>query len=119
MNGNDISLIIAAVCAGAVTLGTLVMQVVTFLDTRKLKKMSAARDVQISLVKDLVNGRSEQLNAAIAKESYEAGRMHERLAPNEPTPPAIAVVLNPKPAPVDTQHTPAQPAAIDGSKPPG
>lgn len=86
IDGNAASLIIAAICGGIVTLGTFGMQVVTFLDTRKLKSMSRDRDVQIREVKDLVNGKSEVLQQYVAKEAYEKGREHERLAPGTPSP---------------------------------
>lgn len=110
LDGNGVALIIAAGAAGLVTIGTFAMQVVTFFDTRKLKLMSAARDVQIREVKDLVNGKSEHLQAAIAKDAYEAGRIHERTAPDLPSPSAISVVLTPSPAPsndlaADTRET--------------
>jgi hypothetical protein len=100
LDGNGIALIIGAVAAGLVTVGTLAMQVVTFFDTRKLKQMSIARDAQIATVKDLVNGKSDQLNAAIAKDAFEAGRLHERVMPNHPSPAAVSVVLTPTPKPV-------------------
>jgi hypothetical protein len=99
IDGNGISLIITACAGGLVMVGTFAMQVVTFIDTRKLKRMSSDRDVQIREVKDLVNGKSEQLNAAIAKDSFEAGRMHERVCPDQPSPAAVSVVLTPVPAP--------------------
>jgi hypothetical protein len=100
LDGNGIALIIGALAAGLVTVGTLAMQVITFFDTRKLKQMSLARDKQIATVKDLVNGKSDQLNAAIAKDAFEAGRMHERVMPEQPSPAAVSVVLTPMPAPV-------------------
>lgn len=98
LDGNGVALIIGAIAAGLVTIGTFAMQVVSFFDTRKLKMMSAARDVQISQVKDLVNGKSEHLQAAIAKDAYEAGRLHERTCPDAPSPAAVSVVLTPSPA---------------------
>lgn len=106
LDGNGIALIIGALAAGIVTVGGFTMQVVTFLDTRKVKRdtgkltqMSAARDVKIQEVKDLVNGKSDQLNAVIAKDAFEAGRMHERVMPDRPSPAAVSVVLTPLPAP--------------------
>jgi hypothetical protein len=83
---NGASAMIAAGAAAVVTVGTFAMQVVTYLDTRKLKRMSAARDGQIAQVKDLVNGKSEVLQQYVAKEAYEKGREHERLAPGTPSP---------------------------------
>jgi hypothetical protein len=106
LDGNGVALIIGAVAAGIVTVGGFTMQVITFLDTRRVKrdtgnltKMSAARDVKIQEVKDLVNGKSDQLNAVIAKDAFEAGRMHERVMPGQPSPAAVSVVLTPPPAP--------------------
>lgn len=98
IDGNGVALIIGACAAGVVTVGSFAMQVISFFDTRKLKRMSAARDVQIREVKDLVNGKSEHLQAAIAKDAYEAGRLHERTAPEMPSPSTVSVVLTPGPA---------------------
>ncbi len=86
LDGNGIALVIAACCTGAVTIGTLVMQIITFFDARQLKKLSQDRDKQIREVKDLVNGKSEVLQQYVAKEAYEKGREHERLAPGTPSP---------------------------------
>lgn len=98
IDGNGVALIIGACAAGLVTVGTFAMQVVSFFDTRKLKRMSAARDMQIREVKDLVNGKTEQMQAVIAKDAYEAGRLHERTAPDMPSPSAVSVVITPVPA---------------------
>lgn len=94
IDGNGVALIIGAIAAGLVTVGTFAMQVVTFFDTRKLKRMSAARDMQIREVKDLVNGKSEVLQQYVAKEAYEKGREHERLAPGTPSPTVGVVPVN-------------------------
>lgn len=94
LDGNGIALVIAACCTGAVTIGTLVMQVITFLDARQLKKMSRDRDIQIAQVKDLVNGKSEILQQYVAKESYEKGREHERVAPGTPSPVVAVIPVN-------------------------
>jgi hypothetical protein len=101
LDGNGIALVIAACCTGAVTVGTLIMQVISFFDARalrkeaaELKRMSEARDVQIGQVKDLVNGKSEVLQQYVAKESYEKGREHERVAPGTPSPIVAVVPVN-------------------------
>jgi hypothetical protein len=91
LDGNGIAAVIAASVAGIVSVGTFAMQVVSWRDNREIKRLSLARDVQIKQVKDLVNGKSDQLSAFVAKEAFEAGRTHEREAPNEPSPP-VAVV---------------------------
>lgn len=94
IDGNALALIIPACAAGLVTVGTFAMQVITFFDTRKLKRMSTARDQQIREVKDLVNGKSEVLQQYVAKEAYEKGREHERLAPGTPSPTVAVVPVN-------------------------
>jgi hypothetical protein len=94
LDGNGIALVIAACCTGAVTIGTLIMQIITFFDARQLKKLSMARDNQIREVKDLVNGKSEVLQQYVAKEAYEKGREHERLAPGTPSPTVGVVPVN-------------------------
>jgi hypothetical protein len=116
IDGNGVSLIIGAACAGIVTVGTFVMQVVTWKDARELKRLSIARDqtmaaqgAQLKVVKDLVNGQSEVVKAYVAKEAYEKGREHERVAPGTPSPvlavspvstvaTAVLPVLDPTPA---------------------
>jgi hypothetical protein len=77
------------------------MQVVSWRDQRKLKLaqdnlllLSIARDAQIQKVKDLVNGQSEKLLDYAAKEAYEKGREHERVAPGTASP-DVAVVKKP------------------------
>lgn len=91
IDGNGVALIIGAICAGFVTVGTFVMQVITWFDARELKRLSRNRDAQISEVKDLVNGKSDILQQYVAKEAYEKGREHERLAPGTPSP-VVAVI---------------------------
>lgn len=99
IDGNGVAQIIGAVAAALVLVGGFGMQVVNFLDNRKLKQASLARDKKIQEVKELVNGKSDQLNAVIAKDAFEAGRMHERVMPDRPSPAAVSVVLTPLPAP--------------------
>lgn len=91
LDGNGIAAVIAATVAGIVSVGTFAMQVISWRDAREIKRLSLARDVQIRQVKDLVNGKSDQLAAFVAKEAFEAGRAHERASPNEPSPP-VAVI---------------------------
>ncbi len=97
LDGNGLALVITAICTGIVALatgiGTLIMQWITWKDARELKleaaelkRLSMQRDGQIKEVKDLVNGRQEQLQNYIAKDSYEKGREHERVAPGTPSP---------------------------------
>lgn len=86
LDGNGWALVITAICTGAVTLGTLIMQIITFFDARELKRLSRARDGQIREVKDLVNGKSEKVIEAAAQASYEQGREHQRIAPDTPSP---------------------------------
>lgn len=84
---------IGAIAAGIVLVGNFGMTVVNWWDQRELKRLSLNRDTQIKEVKDLVNGRSEQLQTFVAKEAYEKGRMHERVAPGTPSPDIAAVDL--------------------------
>lgn len=91
LDGNGLSAVIAASVAGVVSVGTFVMSVINWYDARQIKRLSINRDVQIKEVKDLVNGKSDQLTAFVAKAAFEAGRQHEREAPHEPSPP-VAVV---------------------------
>lgn len=91
LDGNGLAAAIGAGVAGVVSLGTFAMSVINWYDSRAIKRLSIARDQQIREVKDLVNGKSEQLTAAIAERAFEAGRAHEREAPNTPSPP-VAVV---------------------------
>lgn len=113
IDGNGVSLIIGASCAGVVTVGTFIMQVITWRDARELKRLSKARDetmaaqgAQLKTVKDLVNGQSEVVKAYVAKEAYEKGREHERIAPGTPSP-VLAV------SPVSTVVTAVRTAAAD------
>lgn len=91
LDGNGLAAAIGAGVAGLVSLGTFAMSVINWYDSRAIKRLSLARDVQLKEVKDLVNGKSEQLTAVVAERAFEAGRVHEREAPNEPSPP-VAVV---------------------------
>ena len=91
LDGNGIAAIIAGGVAGIVSLGTFAMSVINWRDQRELRNLSINRDVQIKEVKDLVNGKSDQLTAFVAKEAFEAGRKHEREAPDQPSPP-VAIV---------------------------
>lgn len=88
---NGLAVIIPACVTAVVSLGGFAMTVINWMDSRQIKRLSIARDVQIKEVKDLVNGKSEQLTALVAEKSFEAGRVHERVAPGEPSPP-VAVV---------------------------
>lgn len=110
LDGNGIAAIIAGGTAGIVSLGTFAMSVINWRDSRRLKQLSMARDEQIKQVKDLVNGKSDQLTAFIAKEAFEAGRQHERNAPNEPSPPVAivtptAAALPPQCVPIIVKET--------------
>lgn len=91
IDGNGVALIIGACAGGLVTVGTFAMQVLTFLDNRKRGNQ---RGRQIQEVKDLVNGKSEVLQQYVAKEAYEKGREHERLAPGTPSPLVAVVPVN-------------------------
>lgn len=94
IDGNGAALVIGAICAGVVSLGTFTMQVINWFDARELKRLSRNRDGQIQEVKDLVNGKSEVLQQYVAKEAYEKGRDHERLAPGTPSPTVAVVPVN-------------------------
>lgn len=91
LDGNGLAAAIGAGAAGIVLLGNFVMSVISWRDNRELKRLSINRDTQIKEVKDLVNGKSDQLTAFVAKEAFEAGRTHQRTAPDEPSPP-VAIV---------------------------
>lgn len=115
LDANGLVAVIGATVAGVVSMGTFAMQVVSYVDQRNLKKaqdelklMSSARDIQIGQVKELVNGKSEQLQALVAKDAYEQGRMHERIAPGTPSP-VLAVVPVPSVATAVVQ-APGDPA---------
>ncbi len=91
LDGNGLAAAIGAAAAGIVVLGNFVMSVINWRDSRELKRLSINRDCQIKEVKDLVNGKSDQLTAFVAKAAFEAGRQHERQAPTEPSP-QVAIV---------------------------
>lgn len=83
LDGPGLALVITAMCTGLVTVGTLAMQVLTFIDNRK---RGNTRSHQIQEVKDLVNGKTEKIIDAAAQASYEQGREHQRIAPDTPSP---------------------------------
>lgn len=93
MDLNGVAVVIGAVVAGVVSIGTFSMQVISYIDQRKLKKAqdelkiaSENRDIQLSQVKSLVNGQTEKLIIKATKEAYEQGRQHERETPSAPSP---------------------------------
>lgn len=84
LDGNGIALAIGAGVTGIVSLTNLFMTVANW-------RKSSRRDTQIKEVKDLVNGKSEQLNALIGEKCFEAGRLHQLNYPDQPSPP-VAII---------------------------
>ncbi len=95
MDGNSISLIIAAVAAALVTLGGLGMNIITFIDGRKirraqdeLKLASIRRDTKLAEIAVAVNGQSERAVAAARVQGQLEGHMQAQRGDPPPLPAA-------------------------------
>jgi hypothetical protein len=93
LDGNGVALIIGAMVAGIVSLGTFAMTFINWMDGRAMKRSQARletagkeREGKIDALHSQVNGRLSELKIRISKEAFEMGRRFQVANGDAPSP---------------------------------